>query len=60
MRTPEELMGIAADHLWNITESAVNEYGYWDGLVESDELTDEECDWIQDNLEVIVEVVQKD
>tara|TARA_E500000318_G_scaffold105638_1_gene112752 strand:- start:461 stop:643 length:183 start_codon:yes stop_codon:yes gene_type:complete len=56
MKTKEELMDIAERNLADIASSALHEYGYWDGLIEDEELSEEDYQFITDNFIVRVTV----
>ena len=60
--TPEreqELIEIAGYNLNEAIFEVLNEYGWWDGLIEEDDITDEEYEWIRTNISINLEVSKK-
>lgn len=55
----EELLEIV-DEYSNISNYDRFQYHNWDGLIEDEEMSDEELDWIRENFVVTVTVELKD
>ena len=53
----EQLKSIAEQWLQNTIENWFYEYDSWDYIVEDQELTDEELEWIQNNIKFNFEAV---
>lgn len=60
MRSQEELVNIAQSVADGIMDNWFREYGSWDCAVEDEELTEEEYDFIQENICVNVQVKLKE
>lgn len=59
MRSQEELVDIAQAVAEAIMEDWFHDYGSWDCVIEDEELTEEEYDFIQDNICVNVQAKLK-
>jgi hypothetical protein len=56
MRSKKTLLALAEAHLNELINDDLHNYGCWDGLIDSEELTYEEYEWIRDNIKVDVNV----
>jgi hypothetical protein len=56
MRSKEELLSIAETVAGEIISDWIHDWGSWDCIAEDEQLTDEEYEWIQENIKVNVEV----
>lgn len=59
MRSQEELVDIAQAVAEAIMEDWFHDYGSWDCVMGDEELTEEEYDFIQDNIRVNVQAKLK-
>lgn len=55
MRSEEELVALAAGVAEEILDSWFFEWNSWDGV---EDLTEEEYDWIQENIRPIADVIK--
>ncbi len=55
MRSEDELVALAGEVAEEILDSWFFEWGSWDGV---EDLTEEEYDWIQENIRPIVDVIK--
>jgi hypothetical protein len=46
----ELLVEIAEGHLNNLLASMIDDYHYWDGLIEEGTITDDEYFWIRESI----------
>lgn len=55
-KTKEDLLAIAQEWADDLISVWISEYGAWDYTVECEEMTDDDLDWIQNNVKFNINV----